>query len=75
MIIGQLAHARVVFLGNIRKYINPSDRPHSESFHVMKNGGEIGIAYSKTDAIHMSDLLKADSFEKRKIFKQYPNAV
>lgn len=75
MIIGQLVYARMVFPGNIRKVVNPSDQPHTESFHVYKGNEEVGIAYSKKDAIKMTGILKADSFERRPIFKQFPGHV
>jgi hypothetical protein len=75
MIIGQLVHGRMVFPGNIHKFVNPSDQPHSESFHVYKGTEEVGIAYSKKDAVKMCGMLKADSFERRPIFKQFPNVT
>lgn len=72
MIIGQLVHCRVVFPGNINKFVNHCDQPHKESFHVYRGTEEVGIAYSKKDAIKMSNVLKGDSFERRPIFKQFP---
>lgn len=75
MIIGQLVHCRIVFPGNIHKFVNPSDQPHVDSYHVYKDGVEIGIAYTKKDAVKMSGILKGDSFERRPIFKQFPSYV
>ena len=73
MIVGQLVHARMVFPGNINKFVNPSDQDHKDSYHVLNSkGDEIGIAYSKKDAIKMSNIIGGESFERRPIFKQFP---
>lgn len=73
MIIGQLVHARMVYPGNINKVVNPSDEPKDFSYHIMKDGEEIAIRYSKRDAEIACKLLKAKTFEERKIFKQFPD--
>lgn len=72
MIIGHLVHARMVFPGNINKFVNPSDEPKEFSYHIMKDGKEIAIRYSAKEAETACSLLKAETFEERRIFRQFP---
>lgn len=62
----------MVYPGNINEVVNPSDKPEDFSYHIMKGGKEIAIRYSERAAEIACKLLKAETFEKKRIFKQFP---